>query len=79
MNKNDSSCLEYTIVIGVVLLLVAVLIGIQSFVLQMLWNFALVDSLHLVDTYMSFKVAVAFLFLLWIIGGFFKTSVTVKK
>ena len=79
MNKNDAGCLEYTIVIGVVLLLVAVLIGIQSFVLQMLWNFALVDSLHLVDTYMSFKVAVAFLFLLWIIGGFFKTSVTVKK
>ena len=79
MNKNDAGCLEYAIVIGLIIVIVLTIIGIQSYVLQVLWNFVLVDSLQVVDTHMSFKVALGFLFLLWVVGGFFKSSVTVKK
>lgn len=57
-------------------LLVAVVVAIEAFILKLGWNFVVVDSLKLATVHMTFKVAVVAALFLSTIGGFFRTAVT---
>ena len=69
------NCLEYLVAVIAIFILAVVGWGVSALLVQLGWNYVVVDTLKLASTKMTFVAAFVTVIVLAIIGSFFKSSI----